>query len=41
MIRIGIDAMGGDNAPKEIVKGAILATKLNKELLPWSEMRKR
>ena len=32
MIRIGIDAMGGDNAPKEIVKGAILATKLNKEL---------
>ena len=32
MIRIGIDAMGGDNAPKEIVKGAVLASQLNKEL---------
>ena len=26
-IRIAVDAMGGDNAPMEIVKGAVLATK--------------
>ncbi len=24
-MRIAIDAMGGDNAPEEIVKGAVLA----------------
>ena len=27
MVRIAIDAMGGDNAPKEIVAGAIQAAK--------------
>ena len=27
MVRIAIDAMGGDNAPKEIVQGVVLAAK--------------
>ena len=27
MVKIAIDAMGGDNAPKEIVAGAIQAAK--------------
>ena len=31
-MKIIIDAMGGDNAPKEIVKGAIDALSLNKKL---------
>lgn len=32
MITIALDAMGGDNAPKEIVEGALLALKENKNL---------
>lgn len=31
-MRIAIDAMGGDHAPKEVVLGAIEAVKLNKDL---------
>jgi glycerol-3-phosphate acyltransferase PlsX len=27
MIRIAVDAMGGDNAPAEIVQGAVLAAR--------------
>ena len=27
MVRIAVDAMGGDNAPKEIVQGVVLAAK--------------
>ena len=27
MIKVVVDAMGGDNAPAEIVKGALLALK--------------
>jgi len=30
-VRVAVDAMGGDNAPKEIVRGACLAAKLNQE----------
>ena len=29
MISIAVDAMGGDNAPREIVHGAVLASKAN------------
>jgi phosphate acyltransferase len=32
LIRIAVDAMGGDHAPGEIVKGAVLATKMLKDL---------
>ncbi len=32
MYKIGIDAMGGDNAPKEIVKGVVDAVKSNKSI---------
>lgn len=32
MIKVGLDVMGGDNAPYEIVKGAVLAVNENKEL---------
>ena len=28
-VRIAVDAMGGDHAPTEIVKGAVLATERN------------
>ena len=31
-IRIAVDAMGGDYAPEEIVKGAVAATKENSEI---------
>ena len=33
MIKIAVDAMGGDNAPSEIVKGAVEATNENKDIL--------
>ena len=33
MIKIVIDAFGGDNAPSEIVKGAILAVNKNDDIL--------
>ncbi|CBK74754.1 Fatty acid/phospholipid biosynthesis enzyme [Butyrivibrio fibrisolvens 16/4] len=29
---VALDAMGGDNAPKEMVKGAVDAVNLNKEV---------
>ena len=32
MIKVVLDIMGGDNAPYEIVKGAVLAVNENKEL---------
>ena len=32
MIKVALDIMGGDNAPYEIVKGAVLAVNENKEL---------
>lgn len=32
MIKVAVDAMGGDNAPDEIVKGAIAAVKKEKQL---------
>ncbi len=32
MVRVAVDAMGGDNAPQEIIKGAADALKANKEL---------
>ncbi len=30
--RIALDGMGGDNAPSEIVKGAVEAVKAHKEM---------
>ena len=32
MVNVAVDAMGGDNAPVEIVKGAIEAVNTNKEI---------
>lgn len=32
MIKIAVDAMGGDNAPKEIIKGAVEAVKERKDI---------
>ena len=32
MITIAVDAMGGDNAPAEIIKGAVLATEQKKDI---------
>lgn len=32
MVRVAVDAMGGDNAPVEIVAGAVLAANSNKDL---------
>ena len=32
MIKVALDVMGGDNAPYEIVKGAVFAVNENKEL---------
>ena len=32
MIKVALDVMGGDNAPYEIIKGAVLAVNENKEL---------
>ena len=31
-MKVVVDAFGGDNAPKEIVEGAVLAVKKNKDL---------
>lgn len=33
MVRVVVDAMGGDNAPGEIVKGAVEALNAREELL--------
>lgn len=33
MIKVAVDAMGGDNAPSEIVKGAVEAVQQNREIL--------
>ena len=30
--RVALDAMGGDNAPKEIIKGAVEAVKARKDI---------
>ena len=32
LVRVAVDAMGGDNAPLEIVKGAVEALELRKDL---------
>ena len=32
LVRVAVDAMGGDNAPRETVKGAVDALKANSEL---------
>ena len=32
LIRVAVDAMGGDNAPAEIVKGAVEALKASTDL---------
>lgn len=32
MVKVAVDAMGGDNAPKEIVKGALLAAEERKDI---------
>ena len=32
-VRVVVDAMGGDNAPGEIVKGALEALKIQKDLI--------
>ncbi len=32
MIRVAVDAMGGDYAPEEIIAGAVDAVKENKEI---------
>ena len=32
MVNVAVDAMGGDNAPAEIVKGAIEAVNANREI---------
>ncbi len=35
MVNVAVDAMGGDNAPEEIVKGAIEAANDNKRIKVW------
>ena len=35
MVNVAVDAMGGDNAPEEIVKGAIEAANENKRIKVW------
>ena len=32
MIRVAVDAMGGDNAPDEIIKGAMEAAALREDI---------
>ena len=32
LVRVAVDAMGGDNAPLEIVKGAVDALEIRKDL---------
>ncbi len=32
MVRVAVDAMGGDNAPKEIIKGAVEAVNENSKI---------
>ena len=44
LIRVAVDAMGGDNAPAEIVKGAVEALKASTDLkviLVGQEVRRR
>ena len=35
MINVALDAMGGDNAPSEIVKGAVLALNERDDIKIW------
>jgi glycerol-3-phosphate acyltransferase PlsX len=35
MIRIAVDAMGGDRAPDEVVKGAVLAATADPDIQVW------
>ena len=32
MVKVAVDAMGGDNAPKEIIKGAVEAVNENSKI---------
>ena len=32
-VRVAVDAMGGDNAPKEVIKGAVEAVNAKEEIL--------
>ena len=32
MIKVAVDAMGGDNAPEEIVAGAVMAANTRKDI---------
>lgn len=34
-IKVALDAMGGDNAPEEVVKGAVLAMNLEKDIIVY------
>ena len=34
-VNVAVDAMGGDNAPQEIVKGAIDAVNAREEIVVW------
>ena len=36
-MRIAIDVMGGDNAPQEIIKGALMAQEKNQEIATLKE----
>ena len=40
VIRVAVDAMGGDNAPGEIVKGAIEAVNTEIYRLYWLDSRR-
>ena len=35
MIKVAVDAMGGDHAPAEIVKGAVDAVKLRQDIMVY------
>ena len=37
--RVALDAMGGDNAPREMVKGAVEAVQKRKRLLRRQNLR--
>ena len=41
MIKVALDAMGGDNAPGEIVKGAVDAVNTSKECFCISCWKRR
>ena len=40
MVKIALDAMGGDNAPAEIVKGAVQAVAADKDCFVYLVVRK-